>query len=138
MSKFSIKVFIGYISVLLILWFTSRYAYFGVIGMVTVLQIINMIFRKRIDNVTKYKDSFIYESEKFKFFFTYFGFPITILFPEYFKELRKYSYYERKMKQLKELIEMYEEHKMPINEKIKNDWIICNRYLKLKKYKIIK
>jgi len=100
-----------------------------------VLQLINIIFRKKIDNKTKYNDSISSESEKIRFIYTYFGFPITILFKRYFKQIRKDSYYVRRLKELENIMQVYQKNDIPINEEIKNDWVTCNRYLKLKKLK---
>lgn len=135
MSKFSIKVFVIYILSLVMIYVISKQVYWGVISTVLFLQLTNMFLRNWVDSKTKYKESINNESEKIRFIYTYFGFPITLMFKDYFKQIRKDSYYERAIEQLKNKIEFYNKHDIPITEDIKDDWIDCNRYLKLKKLK---
>lgn len=141
MTRFSKWVFACYMMSLTILYLISKfnhfflYVYWTEMGTVLFLQMTNMLFRKPIDNFTKYKDSISYETEKIRFVYMYFGFPITLLFPEYFRQIRKDSYYERRLKQIESTMNFYEEHKTPLPEEIKNEWTVCNRYLKLKKLK---
>ena len=94
-----------------------------------------MIFRKYINKKTKYKekDELFMENEKIRFLFIYFGFPLVFIHLNYLKQLRKNSYYIRNVKELESLIKIYEENDIKIDDKMKNDWIMCNRYLKLKK-----
>lgn len=135
MSKFSKIVFISYISLLIIAWLINIYVYWGIIMTVLFLQLSNMFLKKWVDNKTKYKDSLAHEGEQLRLIYSYFGFPITVLFPKRFREIRKYSYHERKLKELEDLIKLYNDNNMIISERLKNDWTICNRYLKLKKIK---
>ena len=140
-SNFSKWVFFSYLSILTIIFIISRFAswvmyiYWFIILTILVLQISNMVMKKYVDNKTKYKDSLLYESEKLRFVFAYFGFPIVLLFPDYFREIRKDSYYVRRLKELGDLIKMYEKSGITVNEEVRSDWTICNRYLKLKKLK---
>lgn len=135
MSKFSITVFISYLLLLVTTWFIDKHLYWAIISTVLILQMINMVFRKYIDNKTKYHDSYYAEEEKLRFFYAYFGFPITLMFPKYFRQIRKDSYYERKLKEIETTMKFFEGHNVPIPEETKNEWTICNRYLKLKKLK---
>ena len=135
MSKFIIKVLIIYVTSLLIIYKINEGVYWVILITIIVLQLSNSLFRKRIDNVTKYKDPISKESEQISFFYSYFGFPITLIFRKRFREIRKDSYYERKIKEINRLIEFYGENDAEIPENMKNEWVICNRYLKLKKLK---
>ena len=94
-----------------------------------------MIFQKYIDNKTKYNTSLYVENEKLRLFYSYLGFPIVLIFPNYFYEIRKQSFYNRRIIELEDLIKLYKKHDIPINETITEDLKICNRYLKLKKLK---
>ena len=135
MSKFVKIVFAIYLVSLVIIYFLSKQVYWGVIFTILGLQLINMVLRKYVDNKTKYKDDLISEGEKLRFFYSYLGFPIAILFPKHFRQIRKDTYFVRKIKSLEDLIKMYTDHKLPVDQKIKDEWINCNRYLKLKKLK---
>ena len=135
MSKFSKTVFAIYFITLIITWLISKYAYWCVITLVLFLQLSNMALRKWVDNRTKYKDSISHEAEKLRWFYMYFGFPITICFPKQFRQIRKDTYFERRAKELEEGIKFYEEHSVPAPEEMKDELINCNRYLKLKKIK---
>ena len=85
MSKFSKRVFIIYILSLVVLWIVSTTLYWIVILTVLALQIINMILRNFIDKLTSYNgDKLYYESEKLRFIYAYFGFPIVLFFLKYF------------------------------------------------------
>ena len=135
MSKFSKTIFVIYFVTLIITWIISRYAYWAVITLILFLQLSNMALRKWVDNKTKYKDSIFSEDEKLRFFYMYFGFPIVICFPKQFRQIRKDSYYERRVKELDELVKFYSEHDASITDEMKDELINCNRYLKLKKIK---
>ena len=135
MSKFSWIVFGIYLSILILVYFFINFLYWPILGTVLFLQITNMIFRKYINKKTKYKekDELFMENEKIRFLFIYFGFPLVFIHLNYLKQLRKDSYYIRNVKELESLIKIYEENDIKIDDKMKNDWIMCNRYLKLKK-----
>jgi hypothetical protein len=135
MSKFSKIIFASYLSTLILAWLINIYVYWGIILTVLFLQVSNMMLRKWVDNKTKYRDSLSHEEEKLRLIYSYFGFPITILFPKKFKEIRKYSYYERKLKELEEMEKFYTERSFPITDEMKEELINCNRYLKLKRIK---
>jgi hypothetical protein len=135
MSKFAKITFAIYLVTLVIVYLISKPVYWGILFTILVLQIINMVLRKYVDNKTKYKDSISDESEKMRFFYTYLGFPIALMFPDYFKKIRKDTYYVRKIQKLEDLIKMYTEHKLSVDQQIKDEWVNCNRYLKLKKLK---
>ena len=135
MSKFSKTIFVTYIISLFIINYISNYVYWGVIILILFLQMSNMILRKWVDNRTKYKDSIIHEDEKLRFFYMYFGFPITVCFPNHFRQIRKDTFFERRVKELEERKKFYTEHGAPITDEIKEELINCNRYLKLRKIK---
>ena len=135
MSKFTKTIFITYIISLFIINYISNYVYWGVIILILFLQLSNMMLRKWVDNRTKYKDSIAHEDEKLRFFYMYFGFPITVCFPKRFRQIRKDTFFERRVKELEERKKFYTEHGAPITDEIKDELINCNRYLKLRKIK---
>jgi hypothetical protein len=134
MSKFSKRVFIIYILTFIVIWSLSKTLWLVILFSIMFLQFINVLLKKFLNRYTWYNESKLFnESEQLRFVYAYFGFPVVLFFPKYFRELRKVSYHERTLKQTEEMIEMYNKNQIPIDERLKEMWVDCNRFLKLKK-----